>query len=129
MGDYHARKVARAVVLGKRSNGEPGFWNRSRAMRGERDPELMFCPNPCGEIGLQMWENCNLGHINMEAFANRPEREMLEAFRLMTRWLIRATFGDIPQPRQREVVDRNRRIGVGFFGYHAYVALRGGKYS
>ena len=125
----HAKDVMRAVVLGKRSNGEPGFWNRSLAMKGEREPELMFCPNPCGEIGLQMWENCNLGHVNMEAFARRPEREMLEAFRLMTRWLVRATFGDIPQRRQREVVDRNRRIGVGFFGFHAYLALRGIKYS
>jgi adenosylcobalamin-dependent ribonucleoside-triphosphate reductase len=128
-GDKWAKDVMRAVVLGKRNNGEPGFWNRSLAMKGEREPEKMFCPNPCGEIGLQMWENCNLGHINLEAFARRPRAEMFEAFRLMTRWLIRATFGDIPQPRQREVVDRNRRIGVGFFGYHGYVALRGGKYS
>lgn len=127
--DKWARDVMRAVVLGKRGNGEPGFWNRSLAMKGERDPELMFCPNPCGEIGLQMWENCNLGHINLEAFARRPRAEMLEAFRLMTRWLIRATFGDIPQPRQRAVVDRNRRIGVGFLGYHAFLALRGVKYS
>lgn len=127
--DKWAKDVMRAVVLGKRNNGEPGLWNRSLAMKGEREPELMFCPNPCGEIGLQMWENCNLGHVNLEAFAKRPKTEMYEAFRLMTRWLVRATFGDMPQARQREVVDRNRRIGVGFFGYHAYVALRGGKYS
>lgn len=127
--DKWARDVMRAVVLGKRSNGEPGFWNRSLAMKGEREPEKMFCPNPCGEIGLQMWENCNLGHVNLEAFARRPEKEMMEAFRLMTRWLVRATFGDIPQKRQREVVDENRRIGVGFFGFHSYLALRGIKYS
>lgn len=124
-----ARDVARAVVLGCRSNGEPGFWNRALSMKGERDPELMFCPNPCGEIGLQMWENCNLGHINLQAFANRRPQLMHEAFRLMTRWLMRATFGDIPNPRQREVVDRNRRIGVGFFGYHGFTSLRGIKYS
>lgn len=128
-GDEHAKSVMRAVTLGKRSNGEPGLWNRSLAMKDERDPELMFCPNPCGEIGLQMWENCNLGHINLQHFASKPNREAAEAFRLMTRWLIRATFGDIPQPRQREVVDRNRRIGVGFFGYHGWLAIRGFKYS
>jgi adenosylcobalamin-dependent ribonucleoside-triphosphate reductase len=128
-GYQHARDVARAIVLGCRSNGEPGFWNRSLAMKGERDPSLMFCPNPCGEIGLQMWENCNLGHINMQAFAMKSPAQMEEGFRLMTRWLMRATFGDIPNPRQREVVDRNRRIGVGFFGYHGFLALRGIKYS
>lgn len=123
-GNEHAREVMRAVILGKRTNGEPGLWNRTLAMKGEREPEKMFCPNPCGEIGLQMWENCNLGHINLQYFANRPQRDAEEAFRLMTRWLVRATYGDIPQPRQREVVDRNRRIGVGFFGYHGWLALR-----
>ncbi len=128
--DAHARKVMRAVILGKRLNGEPGFWNRSLASKGEREPEKMYCPNPCGEIGLQMWENCNLGHVNLENFAQRPMPQALEAFRLMARFLIRATFGDIPQKRQREVVDRNRRIGVGFTGFHGFVAIRWGlKYS
>lgn len=130
----HARRVMRAIILGKRSNGEPGTWNIDNARKGEREPEKMFCPNPCGEIGLQMWENCNLGHINLEEFAPRLDGSttivsMEEAFRLMSRFLVRATFGDIPQKRQREVVDRNRRIGVGFFGYHAWLALHGVKYS
>jgi ribonucleoside-triphosphate reductase len=128
-GDEHAHEVARAVVVGCRSNGEPGFWNRSLAMKGEREPELMFSPNPCGEIGLQEWENCCLGHVNLEYFANRPTNRMHDAFRLMTRWLMRATFGDIPSPRQRAVVDKNRRIGVGFFGYHGFTSLRCIKYS
>lgn len=133
-GDDRARRVMRAVVEGKRSNGEPGLWNRSYAQVGEREPELMYCPNPCGEIGLQMWENCNLGHVNLEAFAPQPDGSqpsvsISEAFRLMTRWLVRATFGDIPQSRQREVVDRNRRIGVGFFGYHSWIAMHGIRYS
>lgn len=125
----HARDVMRAIILGKRNNGEPGVWNRSLAAQGEREPEKMYCPNPCGEIGLHEWENCNLGHINMEHFAKSSAKEMYEAFRLMSRWLVRATFGDIPQKRQREVVDRNRRIGVGFFGFHGWLALNGIKYS
>lgn len=128
-GSKWARDVMKAVVLGKRLNGEPGFWNRSLAMKNEREPELMFCPNPCGEIGLQMWENCNLGHVNMGYFVKRGRDQMLEAFRLMTRWLLRATFGDIPQPRQRAVTNKNRRIGVGFFGFHEWIALNGIKYS
>ncbi len=128
-GQSHARAVMRAIVLGKRLNGEPGIWNRSLAMIGEADPEAMYCPNPCGEIGLHMWENCCLGHVNLEYFAKRGKPAMMEAFRLMTRYLYRATFGDIPQKRQREVVNKNRRIGVGFFGFHAYLALNGIKYS
>lgn len=124
-----AKRVMREVVLGKRTNGEPGLWNRSLSMIGERLAELMYCPNPCGEIGLRMWENCNLGHINLGAFVGKPIGALKEAFRLMTRWLVRATFGDIPSQRQREVVDENRRIGVGFFGFHEWLALNGFKYS
>jgi adenosylcobalamin-dependent ribonucleoside-triphosphate reductase len=123
--------VARAITLGKRENGEPGLWNISLARQA--DPDVVS-PNPCGEIGLVPFENCNLGHINMEYFAPnpssyRPVTTMKEAFRLMARWLVRATFGDIPQPRQRAIVDKNRRIGVGFFGYHAWLALHGVRYS
>lgn len=128
-GNPQAIKVAFMVAEGARTNGEPGTWNRSLSMKGERDPELMYCPNPCGEICLQMWENCNLGHVNMQFFAGKPVKRMLEAFRLMARFLIRATFGDVASPRQREVVDRNRRIGVGFFGFHGWLALSGIRYS
>lgn len=128
-GEERAVKVFEAIVQGKRFNGEPGIWNRSLSQQGEREPEEMYSPNPCGEIGLYMWENCNLGHVNLQHFAGKPLYKAVEAFRLMTRWLIRATYGDIPQPRQRSIVDKNRRIGVGFFGFHGWLALSGIKYS
>ena len=128
-GFQHAVDVALSVAAGMIKNGEPGTWNRSLSQKGEREPELMFCPNPCGEICMQMWENCCLGHVNMQFFANRPLHKMVEAFRLMTRWLIRATFGDVTHECQRKVMDKNRRIGVGFFGFHGWLALQGIKYS
>lgn len=128
-GDPHARKVAHEAVIGMRLNGEPGFWNRSLSQVGERSPEEMYSPNPCGEIAMTMWESCILGHVNLEYFANRPDSEVEEAFRLMARYLVRATNSDMPQARQKEAVSHNRRIGVGFFGYHAWLALRGIKYS
>jgi ribonucleoside-triphosphate reductase len=128
-GDERAKKVLEAIVEGKRANGEPGIWNRSLSQQGEREPEEMYCPNPCGEIGLYQWENCNLGHVNLQHFAGKPLKHSVEAFRLMTRWLIRATNGDIPSQRQRAVVDKNRRIGVGFFGFHGWLALSGIRYS
>lgn len=124
-----ARQVATETWRRARTNGEPAFWNRSLAMKDEREPEKMYCPNPCGEIGLHMWENCNLGHINLQFFASKPRRKMIAAFRLMTRWLIRATFGDIPREEQREVVNANRRIGVGFFGFHGWLVLNGIQFS
>lgn len=122
----HATQVLRAVAEGMLRNGEPGLYNRSLAQVGEVGQ--VSSTNPCGEIALEEWENCNLGHINLDAFANNSEAAA-DAFRLMTRFLVRATFGDIPDEAQREVVLRNRRIGVGFFGYAGWVAKRGVKFS
>jgi ribonucleoside-triphosphate reductase len=47
----------------------------------------------------------------------------------MTRFLIRATFSEVGDPKSREVLDRNRRIGVGHFGVASFLALLGKKYS
>lgn len=122
----HAQAVYREVVTGMLTNGEPGFYNISLASEGEVGD--VGSTNPCGEIALENWENCNLGHINVDAFADDFEGGK-EAFRLMARFLIRATFGDIPNPLQRAVVDRNRRIGVGFFGFQGWLAKQGVRFS
>jgi ribonucleoside-triphosphate reductase len=47
----------------------------------------------------------------------------------MTRFLIRATFSEVGDPKSREVLDRNRRIGVGHFGVASFLALIGKNYS
>lgn len=122
----HANEVYQKVIEGMFENGEPGFYNISLASVGELGD--VGSTNPCGEIALEQWENCNLGHINVSAFYNDFEASK-EAFRLMTRFLMRATFGDVPNPLQREVVDRNRRIGVGFFGYQGWLVKQGLRYS
>lgn len=82
----------------------------------------------CGEIILNPFENCNLGHVNLDAFYDNFDGAVT-AFKLMTRFLIRATFADICSPLQRDVVDRNRRIGVGFFGFQGWLCKQGIKYS
>lgn len=125
-GDDWARKVLHEVAAGMHKNGEPGLWNSSLSAVGEIDAPVTT--NPCGEICLSPWENCNLGHINLERFANK-DQEAREAFRLMTRFLIRATFGDVNNPLQKDVQDRNRRIGVGFFGFHPWLVYQGVRFS
>lgn len=136
--DYHpkeslARKVYNAAISGMLENGEPGFWNYSLANHGELAE--IVCTNPCGEIGLREWEACILGHINLDAFAPTSSRletdyaGMIEAHKLMTRFLIRASFGDKADPKQQEMVNRNRRIGVGHFGVAGFLNKLGIKYS
>jgi ribonucleoside-triphosphate reductase len=126
-----AYKVWDAIMVGMHENGEPGFWNSSLANKGEPNP--VIATNPCGEICLEAWENCNLGHVNLSAFVNSSGvvdfSGLVRAHELITRFLMRATFGDISDAKTQKVVDRNRRIGVGHFGFAGYVAKQGIKYS
>lgn len=121
-----ADKVLAAVVTATLTNGEPGFWNHDLSNVGE--PEEVVCTNPCGEIALRGWENCNLGHVNLDAFAGDMPGA-LEAHRLMTRFLIRATFGDVTSEKQAAVLAVQRRIGVGHFGFQGWLVKEGIRYS
>lgn len=127
----HAKAVLGEIADGMVNNGEPGFWDSS--LSNINEPNTVVCTNPCGEITLEPWEPCNLGHINLAAFVD--ERGILdrfalaEAHRLMTRFLIRATFAPVNDPKAREVLDRNRRIGVGHFGVASMLAMTGRRYS
>lgn len=120
--DSEAQMILHAVAEGMLTNSEPGLFNSSLSSKGERGD--VRCPNPCGEIALQEWENCNLGHVNLALVES--DEEARECFGLMTRWLIRATAGDGMSWRQREVVNTNRRIGVGFLGLQEWLWSRHG---
>lgn len=125
-----ADEVHSAVVKGMLTNGEPGYWNSSLSNEGELEP--VYCTNPCGEITLQPWEPCNLGHVNLSKFVDSGTPDMgalVKAHDLITRFLVRATYGDVNDPKSREVLDSNRRIGVGHFGVQGFLAKRGLKIS
>jgi len=126
-----AGRVLKWITEGMVANGEPGFWDSSLSNVGE--PNEVVCTNPCGEITLQPWDPCNLGHVNLAAFVKdngKPDYlGLMKAHRLMTRFLIRATFSDVADPKSREVLDRNRRIGVGHLGVASFLAMVGHQYS
>ncbi|MEU7830332.1 ribonucleoside-triphosphate reductase, adenosylcobalamin-dependent [Nonomuraea sp. NPDC049129] len=119
------------IAKGMLANGEPGVWNQSLSQVGEVGE--VFATNPCGEIALEPFENCNLGHLNLASFVNSDRKFMYaeaeKAARLMTRFLIRATFGDVNDPKQAAILAKNRRIGVGLFGVQEALALLGIPYS
>lgn len=119
-----ASYIYERVIDGMVRDGEPGFYNSSLASEGESTH--LGATNPCGEMPLESWESCNLGHVNLAFGADEDHRR---SFRLMARFLLRATFCDIQDPKQRSVVDRNRRIGVGFFGLQEWLGVRGIPYS
>lgn len=122
-----AQRVFRRVVEGMLTNGEPGLWDSSLSNVGEVGE--VIATNPCGEIALEAWENCNLGHVNLDAFADDDIEALEEAHRLVTRFLMRATYGDVNDQAQAERLAANRRIGVGHFGVQGYLVKRGVRYS
>lgn len=125
-GMPQAVEVFGRVTEAMMENGEPGFFNSSLASEGERGD--VRCTNPCGEIALEDWESCNLGHVNLAAFGTDYVGAS-RAFRLMSRFLIRATHAELLDPRQSEVEGRNRRIGVGLFGFQEFLGAHGVKFS
>ncbi|UZJ23747.1 ribonucleoside-triphosphate reductase, adenosylcobalamin-dependent [Rhodococcus antarcticus] len=131
--DSPAYSLHERVVTAMLTNGEPGYWNSTLSNVGE--PNEVTATNPCGEIALEAWENCNLGHVNLDAFAPTTRGEELDvhelalAHRLMARFLIRATYGDVNDAGQAEKLARNRRIGVGHLGVQGFLAKAGVRYS
>ncbi|MEV1109900.1 ribonucleoside-triphosphate reductase, adenosylcobalamin-dependent [Micromonospora sp. NPDC049751] len=131
--DPVAAEIHRAVTRGALLNGEPGYWNSDHSSIGEINE--IVATNPCGEIPLPESGACVLGHVNLNSFA--PIRRggpvdwlgLDEAHRLMTRFLIRATHGDMLDDGQKQVMESERRIGVGHFGVQAFFAKRGYPYA
>ncbi|AKY03655.1 ribonucleotide reductase [Streptomyces phage Izzy] len=128
-----AVEVHRKVVEGMLRNGEPGYWNSSYSNEGEVG--TVIATNPCGEIALEPTENCNLGHINLDHFAPSvkgggfQKGKLLRAHQLMTRFLMRATYGDVTDAEQAAKLASNRRIGVGHLGVQGFLAKQGIRYS
>jgi adenosylcobalamin-dependent ribonucleoside-triphosphate reductase len=130
-GGPHARRVLSLISEGMLANGEPGFWDSDFSNEGE--PNRVTATNPCGEIALEEWENCNLGHVNLAGFVTDEGvldwRRLELGHRLITRFLMRATYGDVNDPKQAAVLARNRRIGVGHLGVASALAMTGLRYS
>lgn len=128
-----ALAVHRAVVSGMLADGEPGYWNSTYSNEGEINE--VIATNPCGEIALPSAGACVLGHVNLDAFAPQVKGASVDhkglhrAHELMTRFLIRATYGDMTDDEQRGIMHSERRIGVGHFGVQGFLAKQGIRYS
>jgi ribonucleoside-triphosphate reductase len=127
-GHPHAVYVNARVQNCMLANGEPGFFNSSLASVGERGD--VRCTNPCGEIALEEWESCNLGHVNLSGMGmDGPTEVDAMPFVLMARFLVRATFVELLDKKQAAVERRNRRVGVGILGFQEWLVQNGVRYS
>lgn len=105
-------------------NGEPGCLFIDAANRQNPVPNQyeLEATNPCGEQWLGPYENCCLGHINVNASVINGKMDwdhLRETTVLGTRFLDNVVTQNayVPAvPELKEAAHRNRRIGLGFMG-------------
>ena len=119
-----AREIFDMIVKYAYKNGEPGILFLDVANRQNPVPNqyTLEATNPCGEQWLGPYENCCLGHVNINAsiIDGKLDWEHLkESTILGTRFLddvveINAYVPSVP--KLKEAAHKNRRIGLGFMG-------------
>jgi len=118
-------------------SGDPGIFNLSLTNRYTNMSYFlkMNQTNPCGEIPLDSYANCCLGHINL---ANMLEpdnsdvdwKRLARTIRAGVRFLDNVlTVNHYPIPECKTAGERSRRIGLGTLGLHHMLIKLGIKYG
>ena len=111
------------IANGIRENGEPGVVNLDLSRNYGRiidgyqkdiDGDVEGT-NPCGEISLGNGEPCNLFEV-FPYIAEQENWDLKDVFRLATRFAKRVTFSDYDWEISRNIISKNRRIGVSMSG-------------
>lgn len=131
VGDPKAHRILRAVAAGMAANGEPGLIDTD--LHSADEPIAVRAVNPCGEASLPSdpkggaaGQSCNLGSVNLEFFGQDIDGAA-EAFRLLSRFLYRATHNPHHDPEAAALEAEARRIGNGFMGLQGWAASHGAK--
>lgn len=116
--NFNAEELCQSIWL----KGEPGFLNldlvrnygRLEDGRIEGIDGLANGTNPCGEISLEDSEPCNLSEIFPVNCNN--DIQIYKAARFAYKYAKRVTLSKYNWDSTKEVVERNRRIGVSISG-------------
>lgn len=111
------------IANGIKENGEPGIvnldlsQNYGRIIDGyQKDVDgAVEGTNPCGEISLANGEPCNLFEV-FPYIAEQQNWNLKDVFRLATRYTKRVTFSTYDWAISREIIYKNRRIGISMSG-------------
>ncbi len=119
-----AKELFDEIVEYAYRNGEPGVLFLDAANRQNPVPNQyeLEATNPCGEQWLGPYENCCLGHVNINASVIDGKMDwnhLRETVVLGTRFLddVVTQNAYVPAvPELKEAAHKNRRIGLGYMG-------------
>jgi ribonucleoside-diphosphate reductase alpha chain len=129
VGKLNARRVFDEIVESAWQTGDPGLIFLDKINGGPSNPVPKMGPveatNPCGEQPLYPNEACNLGSVNLLAFAERKAGKweidwegMEHTVRTAVRFLDDVIeVNPYPLPEIDYAVKSNRRIGLGVMGW------------
>ncbi len=103
--------------------GEPGF----SVDVGKNTGEVLR--NPCGELcSRDSDDNCSLASINLAKVEDLEELKYIVD--LGTAFLLAGTvYSDVPYSDVDKIRSKNRRLGLGLMGVHAWLLKRGKSYA
>ena len=102
-------------------SGEPyGLINRNLIRKNGRlgekaNDSRVIGTNPCGEIGLEDGEPCNLAEIFLPNISSKEE--LLDLSKLLYKTQKAITTLAYPYKKSQDVIERNRRLGQGITGW------------
>jgi ribonucleoside-diphosphate reductase alpha chain len=127
VGKMNAAEVLDDICSMAWKTGDPGLIFIDPVNRVNPTPGLgdIEATNPCGEVPLLPYEACNLGSINLDRITAEVSgeyrldwnrfRELVDAgVRFLDNVIDASRY---PLPQIRDMVSKNRKIGLGVMGY------------